>query len=85
MKAREVSGGVVAAVILGGRAADGLIFNPPHCALPGLQVPFSSSDLKQIQSAVGRWELVLELLLELLEEWRLQVIIFPPSSGLLTF
>ena len=28
----------MAAVVLGGRAAEALIFNPPHCALPGLQV-----------------------------------------------
>ena len=34
MKAKSA----VAAVVLGGRAAEGLIFNPPHCALPGLQV-----------------------------------------------
>ena len=37
MKGRGVSGGMLAAVVLG--AAEGLIFNPPHCALPGLQVP----------------------------------------------
>ena len=40
MKGRGVSGGMVAAVMLGGRAAEALIFNPPHCALPGLQVTF---------------------------------------------
>ena len=41
MRGRGVSGGMVAAVMLGGRAAEALIFNPPHCALPGLQVtPF---------------------------------------------
>ena len=38
MRGRGVSGGMVAAVVLGGRAAEALIFNPPHCALPGLQV-----------------------------------------------
>ena len=46
MKARGVSGGMVAAVVLGARAAEGLIFNPPHCALPGLQVPLFGQQLK---------------------------------------
>ena len=83
MKGRGVSGGMVAAVMLGGRAAEALIFNPPHCALPGLQVTLFWLWLlrNQFQTAVGRLELVLELLLELLGEWRQQVTILPPWQG----
>ena len=71
MKAKSA----VAAVVLGGRAAEGLIFNPPHCALPGLQVLLIF--LKKIEAtsnlAVGRLELALELLLEPLVAWLRQV------------
>ena len=83
MRGRGVSGGMVAAVVLGGRAAEALIFNPPHCALPGLQVTLFWLWLltNKFQTAVGRLELVLELLLELLGEWRQQVTILPPWQG----
>ena len=71
MKAKSA----VAAVVLCGRAAEGLIFNPPHCALPGLQVLLIF--LKKIEATsnlvVGRLELALELLLEPLVAWLRQV------------
>ena len=83
MKGRGVSGGMVAAVVLGGRAAEALIFNPPHCALPGLQVTLFFWLLRsQFQSAFGRLELVLELLLELLGGWRQQVTKYSSISGI---
>ena len=79
MKGRGVSGGMVAAVVLGGRAAEALIFNPPHCALPGLQVTYlDKPGGNQFKSAVDRLELVLELLLELLGGWRQRVTIITP-------
>ena len=53
-KSEIMKGGrMVAAAVLGGRAAEALIFNPPHCALPGLQVSLFCPTISICCSQVG--------------------------------